>query len=144
MEPVKSENNIIIECPHCKKDNIINIDNTNCTNCDKSFSGIKFKKAVASILMTGILVSSGLFGYKQYQINSHRYPASVEFSIIDQCVASSGQIIPRENVNQKLNICIYSLEKSQVDISYSEYSSDRTKFANEFQKYTYEAIRIMQ
>lgn len=144
MEPLESEKNIILECPHCKKDNKINIENTNCEKCDKSFSGIKFRKAAASILMTGLLVSSGVFGYKQYQKNSHRYPTRVEFSIIDQCVAGSGQIIPREYVNRKFEICIYSLEKSQENISYSEYSSDKTRFANEFQKYAYEAIRTMR
>lgn len=139
-----SENNIILECPHCKKDNKIILKNTNCEKCEKSFSGIKFKKAAASILMTGLLVSSGFFGYKQYQKNSHRYPTSVEFSIIDNCVSGSGYIIPREYLSYKLNICMYSLEKAQKYISYSEYSSDTTKFANEFQKNVYEASKLLQ
>lgn len=94
--------------------------------------------------MTGFLVSSGYFGYKQYQKNSHRYPALVEFSIIDQCVAGSEYIVPKEYVRNKLKICVTSLEKTQENINYSEYSSDIKKFANEFQKHLYEKSKSLQ
>ncbi|ACU89414.1 hypothetical protein [Desulfomicrobium baculatum] len=144
MESLKNVKNIILECPHCKTENKIHLENTNCEKCDKSFSGTKFKKAAASILMTSMLVSSGLFGYKQYQKNSHRYPISVEYSIIDKCVSGSGYLIPREYVSHKLKICVYSLEKSQENISYSEYSGDTAQFANEFQKHAYEASKFLQ
>lgn len=139
-----TNNNIIIECPHCNNDNKIFLDNTNCSKCNKSFFGIKFKKATTSILMTGLLVSSGFFGYKQYQTNSHRYPTRVEFSIIDQCVSGSGQIIPREYVSQKLQICLLSLENTQKNISYSDFNNNKDKFDKEFQKNTYEATRSRQ
>lgn len=144
MKTLTSENNIIIECPHCKKDNTIILNSTTCDKCDKSFSGFKFKKATASILMTGLLVSSGFFGYKQYQKNSHRYPTITEFRIIDQCVAASGQIVPKEYVSNKLMLCIDSLEKSQKNINYSEYSSNNAKFDNEFQKHLYDSVRRIQ
>jgi len=139
-----TNNNIIIECPHCNNNNRIVLDSTNCSKCNKSFLGIKFKKATASILMTGLLVSSGFFGYKQYQTNAHRYPTPVEFSIIDQCVSGSGQILPREYVSQKLQICLLSLEITQNNISYSDFNSNKDKFVKEFQKNTYEATRSRQ
>lgn len=134
MEPVTKDNNIIIECPHCKKDNIIILDHTNCQKCDKSFSGMKFQKAAVSIIMTGFLISSGFLGYKQYQINSHRYPASAEFFLIDSCLSASGNVVSRETADQKLSLCVNLLEKVQKQISYSEFQNNKSKFFDEFKK----------
>lgn len=137
----KSNNKIIIECPHCKKDSTVELRDANCPKCEKSIAGIRFKKAAFSVLMSGILVSTGLFGYRQYEKNLHRYPVSTEFAIIDQCVSGSGGRLYKDDLQNKLQICLYSLEQTQKNISYSDFKESSASFMNEFQKHVYEAVR---
>lgn len=137
----KSNNQIIIECPHCKKDSTVALQDANCPKCGKLIAGIKFKKAAFSVVMSGILVSTGLFGYRQYEKNLHRYPARAEFVIIEQCISGSGGHLYKDELQNKLQICLDSLEQTQKNFSYSDFKESSATVMNEFKKHVNEAVR---
>ena len=122
-----------IECPHCQTNNEIEFaENIACKECTKSFKGFNFRKRKLVSASAALLV--GTVG--GYQVNNafseDRYPLDVEYAIIDTCVNSSQSMIDISWYESKRDTCLCTLNKTEADISYSEYKQDNKAFLSAF------------
>ncbi|MGF1727825.1 hypothetical protein [Photobacterium nomapromontoriensis] len=126
-----------IECPHCQKDNDIEFaENISCSECNKNFKGYKFSKRKIVSTSTALLV--GALGSHAIAtgLDQERYPLDVEYAIVDTCVNSSKNMVSVHWYESKREACLCALEKTENDVSYSDYKSDSSAFLNTFKQYS--------
>jgi hypothetical protein len=127
-----------IECPSCKADNKIEFgENILCSKCKKSFAGHyykKFKKPLISATTALIIGAYGAVKIDGHFFEENRYPAVIEYALIDQCISSYDAPISYGTLSNKRDTCISALEKTQEVFSYSEFKEDQRKFMVSFRQ----------
>uniref|UniRef100_UPI0040473A1A hypothetical protein n=1 Tax=Aliarcobacter sp. TaxID=2321116 RepID=UPI0040473A1A len=129
----ENDNNLKIECPHCSKENEINLSTEiKCKHCEKPLIGHKYRKPFMSAITAFVL---GAWDTNQIneQFESNRYPINFEYAIINSCVSDSEQPLLRKNYKYKEDICICALNKTQEEIDYSDYENKQNTFLNIFE-----------
>jgi len=130
---VNDDNNLEIECPHCSKENKINLSTKiKCKHCEKPLIGQKYRKPFMSA-MTALILGAGGGYHINEQFQSNRYPLTVENGIINSCVSFYEQPLLHKDYKNKENICICALNKTQEEIDYSEYKKKQITFLNTFE-----------
>lgn len=129
----KNDTNLEIECPHCFKENKINLSKEiKCKHCEKPLIGQKYRKPFMSA-MTALILGAGGSYYINEQFESNRYPINFEYAIINSCVSYSEQPLLRKDYRNKEDICICALNKTQIEIDYSDYKKKQITFLNIFE-----------
>lgn len=129
----KNDNNLEIECPHCSKENKINLSTEiKCKHCEKPLIGHKYRKQFMSA-MTALILGAGGSYYINEQFESNRYPLNKEYSIIYDCVSYDKRPLLHKYYEEKENICICALNKTQKEIDYSDYKNKQNTFLNIFE-----------
>ncbi len=129
----KNDNNLEIECPHCSKENKINLSKEiKCKHCEKPLIGQKYRKPFMGAMTAFILGVGGTY-YINEQFESNRYPINFEYAIINSCVSYSEQPLLRKDYRNKKDICICALNKTQKEIDYSDYKKKQIAFMNIFE-----------
>ncbi len=101
-------------------------------------------KKIASILMT--LIVGGVAGHhiddivEKYNLEMDRYPLKVEYSILDSCISNYDKPISRRVYGNKTDICICTLEKTELVHSYADYKVDKNTFLDLFEKFSRECM----
>ena len=140
----KNDNNLEIECPHCSKENKINLSTEiKCKHCEKPLIGQKYKKPFMSA-MTAIILGIGGGYYFNEKLDDNRYPLSVEYVLIDSCVSYDKRPLLAKDYKNKENICICALNKTQKEIDYSEYKKKQSTFMNILELKANECITTMR
>ncbi|ORJ58680.1 hypothetical protein [Geothermobacter hydrogeniphilus] len=124
-----------ITCPECQKDNefIIN-DETKCQYCDKPLDGYTFIKPLIPAFMLVLLTIGGARTYVHFT-DENRYPAKIEYALIDQCINSYNGIMKWNAMKKKRDACISALEETQDDFSYSDFKENQRKFMAKFRQH---------
>jgi len=137
----KNDNNLDIECPHCSKENKINLSTEiKCKHCEKPLIGQKYRKPFMSAMTAFILGAGGTY-YINEQFELNRYPLNIENGIINSCVSYYEQPLSHKDYRNKENICICALNKTQKEIDYSDYKNKQNTFLNIFEAKAMECIR---
>lgn len=124
-----------ITCPECQKDNEFIINNeTKCQHCDKSLDGYTFTKPLIPAFLLIALTIGGSRAYEHFT-DENRYPAKIEYALIEQCIASDNNTMRWSTIKKKRDACISALEKTQDDFSYSDFKEDQGKFINKFHQH---------
>lgn len=71
---------------------------------------------------------------EKYNLESDRYPIVEEYAIIDNCVSNYDEPISRKVYKNKKDICICTLEKTELAYSYENYKNDSLGFLEIFEK----------
>lgn len=128
-----NDNSLEIECPHCFKENKINLSTEiKCKHCDKPLIGEKYRKPIISGMTAIIFGLSGGY-YVNEWIDKERYPISVEYSIIEKCVSNYDKPIKKKIYGNKREVCICAMEKTEQELSYSEMKETTHDFINIFE-----------
>lgn len=125
-----------IECPHCQTENKIEFaENIACTECTKNFKGYKFSKRKLVSASTALLVGAvGVYALENAR-DEERYPLEVEYAIVDTCVNSSKNMVSVSWYESKRETCLCALEKTENDVTYSDYKSDQAMFLSTFKQH---------
>lgn len=125
-----------IECPHCQTENKIEFaENISCTECTKNFKGYKFSKRKLVSASTALLVGAvGAYALENAR-DEERYPLEVEYAIVDTCVNSSKNMVSVSWYESKRETCLCALEKTENDVTYSDYKSDQATFLSTFKQH---------
>ena len=139
---MSNENNLEIECPHCFKDNSINLSSEiKCKKCKKPLIGEKYKKPIMSA-MTAILLGVGGGIYLDEKFETDRYPIATEYNIIDSCLSSyDEEPLDRKHYKKKKQICICALKETESEIDFDEYIKHENKFLDIFEKKALSCIK---
>ncbi|ROV57903.1 hypothetical protein EGH82_20880 [Vibrio ponticus] len=125
-----------IECPHCQAGNKIEFaENISCTDCKKNFKGYKFSKRKLVSASAALWVGAvGAYALENAR-DEERYPLEVEYAIVDTCVNSSKNMVSVSWYESKRETCLCALEKTESDVTYSDYKSDQAKFFSTFRQH---------
>jgi hypothetical protein len=124
-----------ITCPECQKDNEIVInDETKCQHCDKPLDGYTFIKPLMPAVLLIALTIGGTKAAEHFT-DENRYPAKIEYALIDQCISFYDNPIRMGALKNKRDACISALEETQEDFTYSDFKDDQEKFILKFREY---------
>jgi hypothetical protein len=136
----KEKNPIVISCPHCRKDNAINLSKAiKCRHCDKGLTGYKYiKKSIIPVVTAAIIgISAGKVlddRFENKYFENSRYPIAIEYSIIENCISAADKPLEFNKFKEKKDICECALEGVQKKYSYSEYKEDKNGFLKEYKR----------
>jgi hypothetical protein len=120
-----------IECPSCATNNSIEYgENILCHKCNCTFAGHtykKFKKPLVSVTSAILIGGIGTYHAHQYFFEEQRYPLSVEYELLDNCISSSKILMDSYYQVNKTKICVCALEKTTDEISYKELMSKKSE-----------------
>jgi hypothetical protein len=123
-----------ITCPKCQKDNEIVVKNgTKCLHCNKPLDGYTFIKPLIPAFLLIALTVGGTRTVEHFT-DGNRYPAKIEYALIDQCISSYDDPIRFSALIKKRESCISALEETQQDFSYSDFKNDQAKFMRKFRQ----------
>ena len=124
-----------ITCPKCLKDNefIVN-DETKCQHCDKPLDCYTFIKPLIPAFLLIALTIGGARTYEHFT-EENRYPAKIEYALIEQCITSDNSSIRWSTIKKKRDACIIALEETQNEFSYSDFREDQRKFIDKFHQH---------
>lgn len=93
---------------------------------------------VASILMligVGAVAGHNIDDIvEKYNLEADRYPIIKEYEIINNCISSYEEPISRKVYKNKKDICICTLEKTELAYGYEDYKLNELEFLNIFEK----------
>lgn len=121
-----------IICPKCQKENKIVVPGgANCKHCNKSLDGYKFIKPLFPALL---LIAMGVGGAQTYEhfTDKPRYPVKYEYGLVDKCISSYNQALPYVSFKDKRDSCLCAVEKTQKEMSFSEFMENQEKFMTLF------------
>lgn len=82
----ENKNTLDIECPHCYKENTINLSKEiKCKHCEKPLIGEKYKKPLITAF-TAILLGSGIGMTVDSYLNLNRASVENEFIMMKTCI----------------------------------------------------------
>lgn len=82
----EDKNTLVIECPHCDKENTINLSKEiQCKHCEKSLIGEKYKKPFITAF-TAILLGSGIGVATDGYLNLNRASVKTEYKMMKTCI----------------------------------------------------------
>ncbi|MCG3692502.1 hypothetical protein [Aliarcobacter butzleri] len=140
----KNDNNLKIECPHCSKENKINLSTEiKCKHCEKPLIGQKYRKTFMSAI-TAIILGIGGGYYFNEKLDDNRYPLGLEYALIKSCVSPDERPLLDKDFEKKENICICALNKTQKEIDYSEYKKKQSTYLNIFEVKANECMSTMR
>ena len=132
---------IKIECPHCAEENTINLSSEiKCKHCDESLIGEKYRKPLISAFTAILLGIGGGVALDEY-LETDRYPISVEYKIMDNCISSYDKPLAKNIYGKKTDICLCALYKTEKKYNYSEYRENEYKFLNIFEEKAKECMQ---
>ena len=113
-----------IVCPNCSHENKIEYgENILCSECNKTFAGHtykRFKKPLVSATTALIIGAVGAHQINEHVLERERYPVSVEYEIMDNCINSSRYGMNSQWRADKAKVCACALRKTMNDIPYGE------------------------
>lgn len=120
-----------ITCPKCSKDTTFNVTaKVSCSHCQASFQKIKFAKK-AAITAWAALAVGGYAGHKIDDfLESNRYPATLEFALIESCTKGARNISYQRLADVKFEVCACALEKAQKTFDLKRYKAEPSAFAS--------------
>ena len=125
-----------IECPSCSEENKIEYgEYIRCNKCGSSFTGHTYKKFKKPLITASSALLIGVFGtYKidQLYFNEQRYPVSVEYEIIDNCVNSDKRAFTSNQYLDKKKRCSCALKLTMDSMSYEEATGNNSQFLHSF------------
>lgn len=77
---------------------------------------------------------------EKYNLEMNRYPMSIEYKIINNCLSSYKEPISYKIYNKKSEVCICSLEKTELEYDYGNFRLEETKFLDIFEENVRECI----
>lgn len=130
---METENQIIIECPKCKKKNAVNISEPiECYNCKTVITQKKVNRPIITVVAALVIgLTGGHFADDMFEQN--RYPIKIEHQILQNCI-SGDKLISRYVYQSKASICLKALENTQKQVSFSEFEEDKNKFLKIFKE----------
>lgn len=96
----------------------------------------KNSKIVSILMLLGV---GGIAGHniddiiEKYNLEADRYPISMEFNILNNCISNYNEPIKRSVYSSKERVCICTLEKTQLEFSYEDYKINDIDFINIFE-----------
>lgn len=120
-----------ITCPKCSKATTFNVTEAiSCQHCQTSFHSLKLAKKAIVTAWTALAVG----GYAGHKIDSlfatHRYPAAIEYAVIERCTTGGRDIAYQRQVARQFGVCTCALEQAQQHIDYRRYQSEPTALSN--------------
>ena len=128
-----------IQCPHCEKENNLNLEKeVVCGECKESLSGsfLYVSAAKKPIIGAAAALFIGYFGHKtvDHIISVNRFPLEVEYSMLNTCINSDTNIISSKLYLRKKEVCLCSLDKTLEDVNYSDLKDDSKMVADVFRE----------
>jgi hypothetical protein len=67
--------------------------------------------------------------------DENRYPARIEYALIDQCISSYDNPFGWDALKKKRDACINALEQTQEEFSYSDFKDEQKRFFYKFREH---------
>ena len=125
---------IEIECPHCKKENLIKLSSDiHCKHCHATLMqvGYQRKKLYGKFLATTMLslaVGNGVVIDKEFI----RYPIEEEYKIINSCITLNETPQSKENYLKQSEICFCAFSLTEKHVTFIEYQMNNKEFSSKF------------
>jgi hypothetical protein len=101
-------------------------------------------KKVTSIL--GVFVLGTMAGHhiddfvEKYNMEVGRYPLQAEYRIIESCLKSDEAPLRRSDIEQKKDVCICALEKTEREYDFGAFKESQTEFLYRFEQNAMECL----
>lgn len=126
---------MIIECPKCNKEKKLNFTNgLLCEHCKTDMSGYKYRKAAIVAVSSLIIGASAGHTIEKYVFSNTRYPLDVESAILEYCRSGHNSLISQEQYKVMSDRCICVLSRTQKEVSYSSYKTNKNYFLQVMEK----------
>lgn len=123
-----------ITCQNCEKLNNINLERkVNCGSCHQEIVTYKEGKFnfTGTTLTTALLVAvGGGYVFNEY-IEDKRYPIEAEYALIESCSTYDRVSLSKVQFEEKRNLCICALEKTEDNILYKDIDENTEDFITE-------------